>query len=80
MLQGYRTIFVNLVALGAAWLASHYGIIIDENSQTALVVTLVTLSNIGLRLLTKTPVFTKEQTLGNNPQAAQAASLQTKKD
>lgn len=71
-MQGYKTIVLNLVALFATYLASHYGIIIDQDSQISLAVTIMTIGNIGLRLLTKTPVFTKEQTLGNNPQAQAA--------
>ena len=59
MLQGYRTILVNLVALAAAWLNTHFQIVVDPEDQIAIVTTLLAIGNIGLRLLTSTPAFKK---------------------
>lgn len=59
MLIGYRTIIANLVLLLAGWLNTHYQIVIDPNDQVAIVTSVLAIGNIGLRLLTKTPVFDK---------------------
>ena len=56
LLQGFKTIAFNLVAIVASWLATEYGIELPEDHQTAITVTIVSLANIGLRLITKTPI------------------------
>ncbi|WP_342270596.1 hypothetical protein [Rickettsia endosymbiont of Orchestes rusci] len=58
-LQGFRTIIFNSVALLTAWLA-RFDIDIPEDHQTAMGITLISIINIILRLLTKTPIGKKE--------------------
>ena len=53
-LSGYKTIIFNLVAIGASWLTTSYGIELPEEHQTAISVTIISIINIGLRLMTKT--------------------------
>lgn len=59
MLQGFKTIIFNIVALIAAWLATNFGIDIAPEEQAAIAVTLVTIGNIILRIFTKSAVFKK---------------------
>jgi hypothetical protein len=59
MLQGFKTIIFNVVALIAAWLATNYGIDLAPDEQAAIAVTIVTVGNIILRIFTKSAVFTK---------------------
>lgn len=56
LLQGFKTLIFNIVAIGASWLATEHGIDLPEEHQTAISVTIVSLANIGLRFLTKTPM------------------------
>ena len=56
ILQGFRTIIFNIVTIAATWLAGKHGIELTEEHQTAITVTLVSLANIGLRVITKTPI------------------------
>ena len=59
MLQGFKTIIFNIVALIAAWLATNFGIELAPDEQAAIAVTLVTIGNIILRIFTKSAIFTK---------------------
>ena len=59
MLQGFKTVIFNIVALIAAWLATHYGIDIAPDEQAAIAVSIVTIGNIILRIFTKSAIFTK---------------------
>lgn len=59
MLQGFKTIIFNVVALIAAWLATNYGIDLAPDEQAAIAVTIVTVGNIMLRIFTKSAIFTK---------------------
>lgn len=61
MLQGFKTVIFNIVAMIAAWLAAHYGIDIAPEDQAAIAVTIVTLGNIVLRIFTKTSIFNRNQ-------------------
>ena len=60
MLQGFKTVIFNIVAMIAAWFAAHYGIDIAPEEQMAIAVTLVTLGNILLRIFTKTTIFNRQ--------------------
>lgn len=60
ILQGFRTLIFNVVAIAATWLANEYGIILSEEHQTAITVTIVSLTNIALRSITKTPICRKK--------------------
>jgi hypothetical protein len=59
MLQGFKTVIFNIVALVAAWLATNYGITIAPEEQAAIAVTIVTIGNIILRIFTKSAIFKK---------------------
>lgn len=59
ILQGCKTITFNIVAIAAGWLATEYGIVLPEEHQTAISVTIISLVNIALRLITKTPIGRK---------------------
>lgn len=59
-LQGFKTVIFNLVAIFASWLASEYGIELSDEHQTAVTVTIVSLANIGLRIITRTPICTNK--------------------
>lgn len=59
MLQGFKTIIFNIVALIAAWLATNFGIELAPDEQAAIAVTIVTIGNIILRIFTKSAIFTK---------------------
>lgn len=56
ILQGFKTIIFNIVAIAASWLASKHGIEVSEDHQTAITITIVSLVNIVLRFLTNTPI------------------------
>jgi hypothetical protein len=56
LLQGFKTIIFNIVAITATWLATEHGIDLAEDHQTAISVTIISLVNIGLRSITKTPI------------------------
>ncbi|BFD46381.1 hypothetical protein [Candidatus Tisiphia endosymbiont of Temnostethus pusillus] len=56
ILQGFKTIIFNIVAIAASWLASEHGIEVSEDHQTAITITIVSLVNIVLRFLTNTPI------------------------
>lgn len=60
MLQGFKTVIFNIVAMIAAWLATRYGIDIAPEEQMAIAVTLVTIGNILLRIFTKTTIFNRK--------------------
>jgi hypothetical protein len=56
ILQGCKTIIFNIVAIAAGWLTTEYGINLTEEHQTAISITIISLVNIALRLVTKTPI------------------------
>ncbi len=56
ILQGFKTIIFNIVAIGASWLATAHGINLTDEHQTAISVTIISLANIGLRFITRTPM------------------------
>ncbi|WP_341755604.1 hypothetical protein [Candidatus Tisiphia endosymbiont of Ptychoptera albimana] len=56
ILQGFKTITFNIVAIAASWLASEHGIEVPKDHQTAITITIVSLVNIVLRFLTNTPI------------------------
>jgi hypothetical protein len=60
MMQGYRTILYNIIALLAVWLNEKFGIILELKDQEAIVATIIIAGNIYLRIKTTTPVFKKE--------------------
>lgn len=61
MLQGFRTVLFNLIAILAVWLNDKFGIQLTEEMQTSLVVTILGIGNIILRFITKTPIFKKDE-------------------
>lgn len=60
MMQGYRTILYNIIALLAVWLNEKFGIVLELKDQEAIVATIIVAGNIYLRMKTTTPVFKKE--------------------
>jgi hypothetical protein len=61
ILQGCKTITFNIVAIAAGWLTTEYGIVLPEEHQTAISITIISLVNIALRLVTKTPIGKKDK-------------------
>jgi hypothetical protein len=61
ILQGRKTITFNIVAIAASWLATRHGIDLPEEHQTAISITIISLVNIALRLITKTPIGKKDR-------------------
>lgn len=59
--QGFRTIIFNSLAIVASWLGSNCNLPISEEHLTAITTTLIALVNIGLRVITKTPICKKEE-------------------
>lgn len=57
MLNGFKTVIFNLVAIFAAWMSTQFGIDIDAELQMAIAVTIVGVGNLILRALTNTPIF-----------------------
>lgn len=53
--QGCKTITFNIIAIAAGWLSTEYDIDLPVEDQTAISITIISLINIGLRLITKTP-------------------------
>jgi|GEM_PF-3338200 len=53
MLQGFRTVLFNLIAILAIWLNDKFGIQLTEEMQTSLVVTILGIGNIILRFITR---------------------------
>jgi hypothetical protein len=66
MLQGFRTVIINLIAILAIWLNDKFGIQLNEELQTSLAVTILGLVNICLRFITKTPIFKKDENNKSN--------------
>ena len=62
ILQGFRTILFNVLVAVSSWLGVNYGIELTEEHQSAVVTTVIAAANIGLRMLTKTPVGKKDKT------------------
>lgn len=60
ILQGFRTIIFNIVAIAVSWVGARYGLELTEEHHTAITVTVISLANIGLRLITKTPIGDKK--------------------
>ena len=65
-LQGFRTIIFNVVTILAAWLTVNYDIELTEEHQLAITTTIISIGNIALRLVTKTPVGRKDNTVDYN--------------
>ena len=61
ILSGFKTITFNIVAIAATWITTEYGIELSEDHQTAFATTIIALANIGLRVLTKTPIGKKDR-------------------
>ncbi len=61
LLQGFKTITFNIVAISATWLATEHGIDLPEEHQTAISVTIISVINIVLRLITKTSIGKKDK-------------------
>ena len=59
-LKGWRTVVVNVVALAVAGLAV-VGVGVSADESTAVVAGIMAIINIGLRLVTTTPVGSKEE-------------------
>ena len=60
-MQGWRTLVANALAAVLAWVNSSFGIVeLDPATQGATVVTIMAAMNMGLRMITKTPVGTTE--------------------
>ena len=63
--KGYRTFGINVGLILGAWIVvalkgsvfEPVGIILPANQEAALLVTVVSLINIGLRKITNTPMF-----------------------
>ncbi|WP_341758567.1 hypothetical protein [Candidatus Tisiphia endosymbiont of Ditula angustiorana] len=60
ILQGFKTITFNMVAIAASWLTSEHAIEVSEDHQTAITITIVSLVNIVLRFLTNSPIGGKK--------------------
>ena len=58
-MKGYRVLIVNVVALGASLLAMN-GIEVTADQQGAISTGILALVNIGLRMITTTPVGKSE--------------------
>jgi len=61
ILQGFRTIIFNGVAIVATWLAVNYEIELSQDHQAAITTTIIAVINIALRIITKTPVGKKKK-------------------
>jgi hypothetical protein len=61
ILQGCKTITFNIVAIAAGWLSAKYNIDLPVEDQTAISITIISLVNIALRLVTKTPIGKKNR-------------------
>lgn len=57
ILQGFKTVIFNIVAITVSWIGARYGLELTEEHHTAI--TVISLANIGLRLTTKTPIGAK---------------------
>lgn len=55
-LQGFRTIIFNITAAIAPWFGVEFDAEIVSENKTAVTITIITLANILLRIITKTPV------------------------
>ena len=61
ILQGFRTIIFNGVAIIATWLGTNHGVELSQEHQTAITTTIIAAVNIGLRMVTKTPIGKKKK-------------------
>lgn len=61
VLQGFKTIIFNIVAIAASLLATNYEIELSPDHQAAITTTMIAVVNIGLRIITKTPVGKKKR-------------------
>lgn len=57
--QGCKTITFNIIAIAAGWLSAKYDIDLPVEDQTAISITIISLINIALRLVTKTSIGRK---------------------
>ena len=57
IMQGWKTVLANALAIGLAWLNSAVGVVdLTGDEQAAAVVTLLAVVNLILRAVTKTPI------------------------